>query len=130
MDLQEIHVGNVNLVRGYGPEQIRVNDQDYGQSLVLFAEAMWLDWLPLRFEDLQVDHLEPFIRENVELILLGTGGRIRFPNPALTAPLTESGIGVEVMDTPAACRTYNLLVSEQRIVAAVLLMIEADQSPC
>jgi uncharacterized protein len=57
---------------------------------------------------------------------LGSGRQLRFPDPALLAPLSERGVGVEVMDTGAACRTYNILMAEGRTVAAVLLMIEAD----
>ena len=60
-----------------------------------------------------------------EVVLLGTGARLRFPPAAVLAPLTRAGIGVEVMDTAAACRTYNILAGDGRRVVAALLMIES-----
>jgi uncharacterized protein len=58
----------------------------------------------------------------IEILLLGTGDRLRFPHPSLTAPLRAAGIGVEVMDTGAACRTYNILLAEDRRVGAALML--------
>jgi uncharacterized protein len=74
-----------------------------------------------RFDDLSADDFT-FLKElKVEIVLLGTGARQRFPHPRLTAALAQAGIGLEVMDVQAACRTYNILVAEERKVAAALL---------
>ena len=79
------------------------------------------DWSVTRFDDLRAEDFA-FLRElQAEIVLLGTGARQRFPHPRLTAALASAGIGLEVMDVQAACRTYNILVAEERKVAAALL---------
>ncbi len=120
MDFREMPADGANLVKGYSPGEIRVNEARYAESLILFKETLWRGWLPSVPGDLEAWHLEPLVETRVEVVLLGTGDRLAFPKPAVTAPLIQGGIGFESMDTPAACRTYNLLMSEDRIVAAVL----------
>ena len=110
-------------IRAYSAGQVTVNDEVLTQSLILTAETLLRDWPPQRFEDLTADHLQAAVELDPEILILGTGARIRFPHPRITAELQARGIGVEVMDTAAACRTYNVLVGEQRRVAAALLMI-------
>ena len=85
-------------------------------------EQVLSDWQPQGFEALNEAHFDYFLALNPEVVLLGTGARQRFPNPQLIRALTAKGIGVECMDTPAACRTYNILMAEDRkVVAAILL---------
>ena len=110
-------------IRAYGVGQITVNDEVLTQSLILSAETLLRDWPPQRFEDITAEHLRAAVELNPEILILGTGARIRFPHPRITAELQARGIGVEIMDTAAACRTYNVLVGERRRVAAALLMI-------
>ena len=110
-------------IRAYGVGQITVNDEVLTHSLILSAETLLRDWPPQRFEDITAEHLRAAVELNPEIIILGTGAQIRFPNPGITAALQARGIGVEIMDTAAACRTYNVLVGERRRVAAALLMI-------
>ncbi len=95
-------------------------------SVVVTPQRLLTGWPPQRLDDLSAAHLEQLLELEPELILLGTGRRLRFPPAAVTAPLLQRGIGVEVMDTAAACRTYNFLMADGRRVAAALLMIEAE----
>jgi uncharacterized protein len=79
-------------------------------------------WAPARFEALAAEHFAPLAEREIEIVLLGTGNRLRFPRPEVTRPLIEARIGVEVMDVQAACRTYNILMAEGRKVAAALVL--------
>jgi uncharacterized protein len=87
------------------------------------------DWPPQAFVELKADHFETIMACNPELVILGTGRRLQFPHAAVTRLLVEAHVGLEVMDTGAACRTYNVLMSEDRQVVAALLMIEAPPPP-
>ncbi|HFC53225.1 MAG TPA: hypothetical protein ENJ43_02200 [Gammaproteobacteria bacterium] len=91
-------------------------------SLVVMPDRLLRDWPPGSLEQLTVEHLEMVARLDPELVLLGLGKRLRFPDPGLVAPLFRRNIGVEYMNTPAACRTYNFLASEGRRVAAAILI--------
>jgi len=109
-----------NLVTAYGEHYVAVNGERHDSSMVLLPDRV-LDWEPQAFERLRVEDFDFLRTLDVEIVLLGTGPRQRFPHPRLTAPLAQAGIGVEVMDIQAACRTYNILVAEERKVAAALL---------
>lgn len=110
-------------IRSYAPGQITVNEQPLSGSLVIMPEQLISDWPPADFQALATEHFAAIVLLHPEIVLLGTGAQLRFPAPALLAPLYDAGIGVEVMDTGAACRTYNVLMAEGRAVAAALLMI-------
>lgn len=112
-----------NLIRSYGEGWITVNDTKITQSVLVTPDRMDTDWPPQRFDALRADHFEQLLTLEPEIVLLGTGARQRFPHPRLTRSLLEAGIGVEVMDTSAACRTYNIIMAEGRRVVAALLMI-------
>ncbi|MEJ2653332.1 MAG: Mth938-like domain-containing protein [Gammaproteobacteria bacterium] len=112
-----------NVVRGYDRGQVVVNAEVIRQSVVLLPERLIRDWPPQRFEDLHEEHIASLAALEPEIILLGTGPRLRFPDAALMRPTLGRRIGVEVMDTAAACRTFNILSAEGRRVAAALLMI-------
>ncbi len=79
-------------------------------------------WTPARIEQLRTEHFEQALALQPELVIFGSGRRHRFIPAALVRCLIERGIGVETMDTPAACRTYNVLASEGRVVLAALLL--------
>jgi uncharacterized protein len=111
------------LIRAYAPGRITVNEDALTRSLIVSAERLIRDWPPQGFEELTASHLHAVIELRPEILLLGTGAQLRFPHPSLLAELHNQGIGIEVMDTAAACRTYNILVSEGRRVVAALLMI-------
>src|SRR5687767_13505682 len=97
-----------------------VNGERREKSVVVLADRIQ-EWSTQSFDELSAADFA-FLKElNVEIVLLGTGPRQRFPHPRLTATLAQAGIGLEVMDLQAACRTYNILVAEERKVAAALL---------
>jgi uncharacterized protein len=117
---------SINVIRGYGIDGLRVKEATYQGALIISASTVIsepnihsLDAL-LKIDAARILELQP------ELILLGTGARQSFPSPAFAAPFLRAGIGVEVMDTGAACRTYNVLVMEQRRVVALLLASDWD----
>ncbi len=110
------------LIRGYDNGEIRVGDQTYKHSIILTHQRIIDDWRPQSKDELEAGDFELIRSLDAEILLLGTGPTLSFPSPALTAPLLEAGIGVEVMDTAAACRTFNVLLSEGRPVVAALLL--------
>lgn len=109
------------LFSGYGSGYVAVNSVRYERN-VLVSPAAVVEWPVRDFETLMPADFE-FVREaHPEILILGTGATQRFPPPKLARALAESGAGVEVMDTKAACRTYNILVAEGRkVIAAILL---------
>ena len=111
-----------NLVRGYSPREIRIGDQHLTASCIVSADSLITDWEPRSFAELQPAHLERILGLQPEVVLLGTGPTQRFPPVAIRAVLTARGVGLEVMDLGAACRTYNILVQEERRVAAGLFL--------
>ncbi|WP_435102222.1 Mth938-like domain-containing protein [Arhodomonas sp. AD133] len=109
-------------VRAYEAGRIHVNEASYDTSLLLAPNTLITDWPPERFEDLDAEHIDAVLALEPEVVLLGTGDRQRFPSRAIMLAVLERGIGIEVMDTQAACRTYNILMAEGRHVAAALLL--------
>jgi len=107
---------------GYGPGYVTVNAARHEQSLIVMPDRLITDWPATGFDSLEAAHLEPLADLGLEILLLGTGSRIRFPRPEILRPLIEARVGVEVMDVAAACRTYNILVAEDRKVGAALLL--------
>lgn len=111
-----------NLFTGYGEGYVEVNRARHTTSLVVTGERLVTDWPLARVDDLAADHLAAIVELAPEIVLLGTGRTFTFPDPARLAPLYKAGIGVEVMDTAAACRTYNILLGEGRNVLAALVV--------
>jgi uncharacterized protein len=93
------------------------------QSLIIAPGQLLRDWAPQSIAELCAEHFEQVIEFNPEVVLFGSGAQHTFPPAATMAPLVRHGIGVEVMSTDAACRTYNLLMADGRRVVAALLMI-------
>ena len=121
MKLHLTSVSGINLFTGYGEGYVMVNQQRHEQSLVVLRDRLVTDWQPAGFDDLEAGDFARLAELAPEIVLLGTGERLRFPRPELTRALMEARIGLEVMDILAACRTYNFLAAEQRKVAAALL---------
>ncbi|MDO8351192.1 MAG: Mth938-like domain-containing protein [Gallionella sp.] len=122
MKLHLANLGETKLFTGYADDHVMVNRVRYDTPIVVLAEAVHTDWGVENFDTLTEAHFEYFLALKPEVVLLGTGTQQRFAHPRLYRALTNAGIGVEVMDTPAACRTYNILVEEDRkVVAAILL---------
>jgi uncharacterized protein len=111
-----------NLIRAYASGELRVNDAVYRSAIIVSASALQAAPDIRGVEDLA--RLDPsrILAQGPELILLGTGPHQIFPAASFRAQFLSAGIGVEVMDTGAACRTFNVLVAEQRRVVAVLMV--------
>ena len=122
MKLHLSNLGDTKLFTAHGPDHVMVNGERYTTHIVVSAEEVRNDWLAPSFDELSEAHFSYFLALNPEILLLGTGPRQRFPHPRLYRALTDAHIALECMDTPAACRTYNILVAEDRkVVAAILL---------
>jgi len=111
-----------NMFTGYGDGYVMVNGARFEKSVVVLPERIVDDWPAPSFAALEPEHFAALAGLDREIVLLGTGRTLRFPRPEVIAPLIAAGIGVEVMDLQAACRTYNILVAEGRKVAAALLL--------
>jgi uncharacterized protein len=125
LKFEQDQVEGRNAFTGYGEGYVEVNRTRHHASLVVGGERLVTDWPITSIEQLAADHLAAIVELRPEVVLLGTGPQLRFPEPALLAPLYRAGIGVEVMDTPAACRTYNILQGEGRNVVAALIVAVA-----
>ncbi len=115
---------SLNTVTAYGPGFIEVNQSRHEHNLVLLPDQPAQDWQAGSFASLRPEDFELLLEFQPEIVLLGTGRRQHFAHPRLTAPLAKAGIGVEMMDTAAACRTYNILMAEGRRVLAAFLLEE------
>ena len=106
---------------GHDKGVVQVNGERLSSSCVVTPNHLIRDWPPRHLDELEAGHLEQLVELEPEMVLLGVGARLRFPHPDLLRPLQQRGIGVEVMDTAAACRTYNLLKGDGRRVVAALI---------
>lgn len=113
---------HVNVVRGYETGEVRIREQTYTRSLLVLPHRLLADWEPTDVQQLRSAHFGPLLDESPEVVILGTGDTQIFPEPAVFMTLMDLGIGFEVMDNGAACRTYNILVSEDRKAALALLL--------
>ena len=122
MKFQPDTADGVNTITRQDPGRVVVGVTAYAHSLVVPWEGAVSDWGLESFDALQAEHFERLAALQPQLVICGSGTRLRFPHPALLRSLIERRIGVETMDTAAACRTYNVLVSERRWVIAALLV--------
>jgi uncharacterized protein len=122
MKLHLDNPANRNLVTGYGAGYVAINHRPYASSLILLPDRIVETWGGGGFDALAAADFETILALGPEILLLGTGSRQRFPAPSLLRPLFEARIGCEIMDLPAACRTFNILMAEGRNVAAALLI--------
>jgi uncharacterized protein len=111
----------INLIRAHGGGELRVNENSYRGAVILSASTVMPEPNIQNLDDLIAIDVSRILALEPELVLLGTGARQIFPAPSFGAQFLRAGIGFEVMDTGAACRTFNVLVGEQRRVAALLL---------
>lgn len=133
MKLHQESNADQNVVTAYsiaqGAEYVEVNKIRYSTSILLFPEGPAVPWPVHHFSDLAPAHFASLLDGAPELVILGTGARLRFGHPRLYASLSAQRIGVDTMDLTAACRTFNILVSEGRRVAAALLIETRDRHP-
>jgi uncharacterized protein len=113
---------NNNLITAYGEDYIAINKQRYTQNLIVMPQLLIDDWKAGSFADLSDEHFKQISELKPEVVLLGTGASHLFLHPKNYQQLTLSGISLECMTTAAACRTYNILMSEGRNVAAALIL--------
>ena len=113
---------SAHLISGYASGEVRVNGRSFDRSIIVTPERLVENWRATVAAQLTSDDLEPILALEPELIVLGTGPRLVFPDQALIARILERGIGIEVMGNGAACRTYNILVHEGRSVALGLML--------
>jgi uncharacterized protein len=113
---------SANLIRGYSALGFRIGTRDCAGSVIVSASTLIENWRPRDMSELRIADLEPALALQPEVLLIGSGARQAFPPPELLAHVYRSKIGVEVMTTGAACRTYNVMLSEGRIVVAALML--------
>ncbi len=111
---------DINLIRGYGPGEVRIAELVQHAPCIVTAAQLILDWQARDVATLSAADLEPVFALQPDVVLLGTGAKQTFPGSAVKQAFAVRKIGLEVMDLGAACRTYNILVQEERRVAAVL----------
>ncbi len=120
----KLHLSNtagLNIVTAYGEGYIAINQQRYEGNVIVLPESVFTGWTTATPETLGEADMAELLGLGTEIVLLGTGNRLRFPPGALMRPFAPAGIGLEVMDLQAACRTYNILAAEGRKVAAALV---------
>lgn len=121
MKLQADRIEGTNAIARHGPDGVAVNGIEHRSDVIVPWTGAVTPWSVGRFEQLTAEHFSQLLAFEPELVIFGSGPRIRFAHPSLLKPLLERRIGIETMDTAAACRTYNVLLAEGRSVVAALL---------
>lgn len=109
-------------IQAYDSGQITINETLYSNSLVLSPNQIISPWPVESLQQLKADHLDSIFELQPDVVLLGTGDRQIFPDMSLLGAFAQKGLGVEVMNTGALCRTFNILVAEDRNVVAALIL--------
>jgi uncharacterized protein len=122
MKFTQHNPAGLNLIRRYGADFVTVGEQDIRASCIVGATTLVRDWPPYDVPSLLEQHLSPLFELAPEIVVLSTGEQQRFPSAALRAQFATRNIGLEVMEIGAACRTYNVLISEERRVLAAILL--------
>ena len=126
MKFQPDQLAGTNVISRHEPQALWVGKQCFGHSLLVPWQGQIQRWAPRRPEDLSAADFEAVLALGPELVIFGSGPRQKFVPAALLRALIERRIGVEAMDTAAACRTYNVLAAEGRPVVAALLLAPPD----
>jgi len=121
MKMQADRLEATNAISRHSPHGVLVNGVEHRSSVIVPWQGAVTAWPPADFEALDEASFEMLAALNPELVIFGSGSRLRFPKPAWLKPLMSRRIGFETMDTAAACRTYNVLLAEGRSVIAALL---------
>ena len=122
MEFTRDTAAEANAIRACTEQEVRLRDRAYRGSVIVTRDAVVADWHPPSPEKLTIADFSQLFAHSPDVLLLGTGSRQRLPPPELYADLAARGIGLEVMDNRAACRTYNLLLGEFREVAVALML--------
>ena len=115
-------IGEGTVIHSFSTGDLRVNDQRITSHVILTPREIISDWSPPPIDQLTVADFRAALDQDPEVVLFGTGPTQRFPGTSLMAAIMQQGVGFEVMDTGAACRTFNILVAENRRVVAALLV--------
>ena len=121
MKLHLANMAGLNVFTASGDDYVAVNHEKHLKNLIVLPESIFPEWSTATVETLASADMQKLLELGTEIILLGTGSRLRFPAGPLMRPFAPAGIGLEIMDLRAACRTYNILAAEGRKVAAALL---------
>ncbi len=130
MKLHQDSLPALNTITAYGADYVAINDERYTSSIIVLPDAPVFRWPVTSFAALSSEHFAQIIANATEksaagaceVVIFGSGSKLRFPSASLIAPLIAQRIGIETMDFHAACRTYNILMAEGRRVAAALLI--------
>lgn len=125
MKLQSDPHFGANTITGYGDGYVEINKTPYSHAVLISSDGAISEWPIKEFGGLEPSHFEQMVSLKPELILIGTGNKQRFPKPELLKALISAKIGFEIMNSQAACRTYNILVGEGRQVLLALI-VEAN----
>ena len=109
-------------IKSYQAGTICINDTFYEDSIIITPQQVIAPWPPQSIEELTAEHLQGILQLSPELVIIGSGEKHKFLSATLLRPFIEQKIGVEIMNTPAACRTFNLLAAENRNVAAAIIV--------
>lgn len=109
-------------IKGFKPGLIQVNDQALTKSIIIGRDVLITDWEPQHIDELTADHLKKILALTPAILIIGTGQILHFPSIDVYGDLINQGIGVEIMNTSAACHTYNILSAEGRNVIAALII--------
>lgn len=115
----------LNVIKSYEPGRVRIRGEVFTSSLVVLPNQLFPEWEPAAPAELRTADLALVVEKHPEVLILGTGETQVFPDPAVFVTLMELGIGFEVMDNAAACRTFNILLAEDRRAALALMLADA-----
>lgn len=121
----DINHSGINTIQAYSEGSLIISNNEYKNSLILSPDRIFEHWPLDSIADLKHENLEQIVSMQPEIVIIGTGKKLIFPPADVLSPLTEAYIGTEIMDTGAACRSYNFLVGEGRKVVAALIIISS-----
>ncbi|HEX4234014.1 MAG TPA: Mth938-like domain-containing protein [Caldimonas sp.] len=128
MKMRADRIEGRNAIARHSPEGVIVNGVEHTESVLVPWQGEPVAWHADSFESLTAEHFARVAALRPELVIFGSGARLRFPAAALLRPLIDAAIGIETMDTAAACRTYNVLLAEGRTVVAALIFVAHDEA--
>ncbi|HJP03696.1 MAG: hypothetical protein CL799_10230 [Chromatiales bacterium] len=111
-----------NVIRSYSPGEIRLRDKIIGTDAIISRDQVIADWNPPAIAKISLEDFSPALELNPDIILFGTGINQHFPDISVLTEIMRRGVAIEVMETHAACRTFNVLISEHRAAVAALLV--------
>jgi len=114
--------GTGNLIQSYSSGELKLRDQTISSNVIISQDQIIANWNPPSISQLSIADFAPAMELKPDIILFGTGLRQEFPDLSLLTEIMRSGIAIEVMETNAACRTFNVLVGEYRAVVAALIV--------